>query len=293
MQMTIADAIYAQLLAQILSEGDKVVTRNSETFSHINLPNVTFDSFPLVTLRKTQWSKAIREMEWFFSGYPECPEELLNWWDGQLNENNCLFSGYGVQFREFISFPTNDYPPHSFDQIQFILNALRTNPNSRRLLMTVWNPGEMAVITETNGNPNTPTCCHSIVVQFFVRDGALHMKTYQRSADMLLGVPHNWVQSWAMLMYFAHHANLKVGTMAWMWGDAHIYNEQSHMQAANEIIGVAQIAYAEPPLTSLDLQYTFDATAPNNDVIPEFRTNEFTLFGEIPKPTVLTKPKLL
>ena len=151
----------------------------------------------------------------------------------------------------------------------------------------------MAVITEINDNPNTPTCCHSIVVQFFVRDGALHMKTYQRSADMLLGVPHNWVQSWAMLMYFAHHANLKVGTMTWVWGDAHIYNEQSHVQAANELIGAAQIAYAEPPLTSLDLQYKFNATAPNNDIIPEFRTNEFTLIGEIPKPTVLTKPKLL
>ena len=293
MQMTIADAIYAQLLAQILSEGDKVITRNSETFSHINLPNVTFDSFPLVTLRKTQWAKAIREMEWFFRGNPECPSELLNWWDGQLDKDGCLLDGYSNQFRHFTNFPYQGYSVEAFDQIQFILNALRTNPNSRRLLMTVWNPGEMAVITETNGNPNTPTCCHSIVVQFFVRDGALHMKTYQRSADMLLGVPHNWVQSWAMLMYFAHHANLKVGTMTWVWGDAHIYNEQSHVQAANELIGATQIAYAEPPLTSLDLQYKFNATAPNNDIIPEFRTNEFTLIGEIPKPTVLTKPKLL
>ena len=91
--MTIADAVYAQLLAQILSEGDKVITRNSETFSHINLPNIVFNQFPLVTLRKTQWAKAIREMEWFFSGNVECPNELLNWWDGQLDADNRLLAG--------------------------------------------------------------------------------------------------------------------------------------------------------------------------------------------------------
>lgn len=178
-----ANEIYTNLLKQIMMDGDVVNTRNSEVYSHFDLPNVTFTELPLITLRKTAWKKALREMEWFLSGHPQCPDELLDWWSGQLDKDNWLVDGYGMQFRRS-SYRTHtgfENGDNSFDQVKFIQEALKNNPNSRRLLMTTWNAGEMAHITETNNNPNTPTCCHSIVVQFFVRNGCLSMKTYQRS----------------------------------------------------------------------------------------------------------------
>jgi thymidylate synthase len=276
--MNVADNAYVGLLLEIWNDGDEVITRNSEAISHFNLPNVIFHKAPLVTLRKTAWKKALREMEWFLSGEPKCPDELLDWWKGQLNERNCLIDGYGMQFR------SSTFIGHEgvvgFDQVKFIQNALKNNPNSRRLVMTTWNAGEMANITKANDNPNTPTCCHSIVVQFFVRGGKLSMKTYQRSADMLLGVQHNWIQSWAMLMWFAHHAGLKVGSMTWMWGDAHIYQEISHTTAAQDIIKNYKAVQCD-----FDMVYT-----PTSE---DFKASDFTIVGDIPEPIIYIRPKLL
>jgi thymidylate synthase len=251
-------------------------------YSHFTLPNVTFTKLPLITLRKTAWKKALREMEWFLSGYPQCPDELLDWWSGQLDKDNWLIDGYGMQFRRssYRAHTGFEEDGNSFDQVRFIQDALKNNPNSRRLLMTTWNAGEMANITESNKNPNTPTCCHSIVVQFFVRNGCLSMKTYQRSADMLLGVPHNWVQSWAMLMWFAHHAGLKVGSMTWMWGDAHIYRETSHLSTVSDLIAFELTQ--DPPLSMV---YT-----PTSE---DFKASDFTIQGTIPCPVITTRPKLL
>jgi thymidylate synthase len=273
--MNEANRKYMCLLKEILNNGDSVTTRNSQVYSHFDLPNVTFTELPLITLRKTAWKKALREMEWFLSGHPKCPDELLDWWSGQLNPHNMYFDGYPSQFRSALA-PQEFY----FDQVEFIQDALKSNPNSRRLIMTVWNPDAMAHITRTNENPNTPTCCHSIVVQFFVRNGYLSMKTYQRSADMLLGVPHNWVQSWAMLMWFAHHAGLKVGSMTWMWGDAHIYDEESHIDTAHTMV-----RYCTGTTTKFDMVYTPTSA--------DFKASDFTIIGEIPEPVVTTRPKLL
>jgi len=277
-----ANEIYTNLLKQIMMDGDLVTTRNSEVYSHYNLPNVTFTELPLITLRKTAWRKALREMEWFLSGHPQCPDELLDWWDGQLHESNALLDGYGMQFRHSSYWVPDIFGGlgNTFDQVEFIQDALKNNPNSRRLLMTAWNAGEMAHITRTNSNPNTPTCCHSIVVQFFVRNGCLSMKTYQRSADMLLGVPHNWVQSWAMLMWFAHHAGLKIGSMTWMWGDAHIYRESSHLSTVSDLIAFELTQ--DPPLSMV-----------YNPTSEDFKASDFSIEGTIPYPVITTRPKLL
>jgi len=288
--MNQANYNYIELLKTILHKGDKLITRNAEVVSSIDLPNTRFTEFPLVTIRKTAAMKAISEMEWFFSGEAKCPDHLLDWWKGQLNKINYLYDGYGHQFRRS---STRGYDDglliEEFDQIKFILKELKEHPNSRRLLITTWNPGEMAYITFTNQNPNTPTCCHSIVVQFFVREGKLHMKTYQRSADLLLGVPHNWVQSWAMLLYFAHHAGLQVGSMTWMWGDAHIYQEESHMLAAEAIINaeVPALAYAN------SLVYEPKEVVLDNADVPVFKTSDFRIVGTIPEPLVTGKINLL
>jgi thymidylate synthase len=286
MNNTNADLIYKRLLNQIKVHGDIITTRNAETWSHINLPNVTFDRFPLVTTRKTAWHKAIREMEWFLSGKTECPEVLLDWWKEQLDSDNDLLGGYSEQFRSATMCDHNGQLKE-FDQVKFILNGLKDSPYSRRLLISMWNPGEMATITEINVNPNTPTCCHSIVVQFFVRGNKLHMKTYQRSADMLLGVPHNWAQSWAMLLYFAYHSGYEIGTMTWMWGDAHIYNEESHVETAKQII------FNQPEEHNVELRYAPKDLEYDEVGVPVFRAKDFYIEGIVPEPKVTTKPKLL
>lgn len=278
--MSEANRKYVCLLKEILNNGDSVTTRNSQVYSHFDLPNITFTELPLITLRKTAWKKALREMEWFLSGNSKCPDELLDWWDGQLNPTGRLLTGYGEQLRNSSFYEWLAGDRYYFDQVKFIQEALKHNPNSRRLLMTTWNAGEMANITTTNKNPNTPTCCHSIVVQFFVRNGYLSMKTYQRSADMLLGVPHNWVQSWAMLMWFAHHAGLKVGSMTWMWGDAHVYDEESHIDTAHNMI-----RYCTGTTTKFDMVY--------KPTSKDFKASDFSIIGEIPEPVVTTRPKLL
>jgi thymidylate synthase len=228
----IADYHYQNLIRLLHYHGELVQTRNALTKSIIHADPITFTETPLVTLRKTAWKKAIREMEWFMSGDPRCPDELLDWWDGQLDEDDRYIDGYGEQFRHY----SDTYCSTSFDQVAFILNGLRHNPSSRRLLMTAWHPAEMARITESNNNPNTPTSCHSTMMQFFVRDGAVHLMTMQRSCDVLLGLPHNWIQTWALLLYFAHWANLRVGSLRWIWGDLHLYQHSSHQATAEQLL---------------------------------------------------------
>lgn len=290
-KITFADAVYAKLLAHIREEGEFCSSRNHDTVSHIILPPVTFKTVPVITMRKTAWKKAIQEMAWFMSGEDRCPDNLLDWWQGQLDPNNELKLGYPHQFRNF----GGEQPWTGYDQIKFILEGLRSNPNSRRLILTTWHPKDMAEITKHNNNPKTPTSCHNVCTQFFVRDKTLHMKTYQRSADMLLGVPHNWVQSWAMLVYFAHHANLKVGSMVWVFGDAHVYSEPSHLEVAELLIEEAHRAIYkldEGVISPLELKY-----APTNlhskPGIPPFRVEDFTLEGELFAPITTLKPKLL
>ena len=280
-----ADLEYQRCIHSVLNYGDRIITRNNPVYSnHMLTPAIFFDA-PLVQFRKTAWKKAISEMEWFMSGNPKCPDNLLDWWDGQLNSNGELLDGYGSQFR-YSSYQYDTGELEYFDQVRFILDGLKNNPNSRRLIMSTWNPGEMAAITETNQNQNTPTCCHSIVVQFFVRNDMLHMTSYQRSADMLLGVPHNWIQSWALLLYFAHHSGLNVGSMQWLWGDAHIYDEPSHIEVAKQIIELTP----QP----CDFKLIYNPTNIENDNgIPKFKASDFTYTGTIAKPQITSRPTLL
>lgn len=306
---TSADLTYAFLLQDILRLNNVVETRNHSCYCNPFLDNVTFDSLPLITVRKTAWKLALIEMEWFMSGSLKCPEKLAKWWDGQLNVDGNYINGYTEQFRNQTTTTyvrdehgMNEYYLDGFDQISYILDGLKNHQHSRRLVMTSWNTGEMANITKTNNNPQTPSTCHSTLIQFFVVNGELHVKHYQRSADTLLGVPCNWVQHWALLTYFAFHANLKVGSLTWVFGDAHIYNEESHIEAANQIIGAASDFISERwkrdtvngdiEELKLNLVYNYSGELDSFGT-PKFAAADFTIEGEIPKPTVLTKPKLL
>jgi thymidylate synthase len=186
--------------------------------------------------------------------------------------------GYGEQLRDFDGY---------FDQVALLAHELKTNPYSRRLVMTVWNPADMARIGLCNdGNKATPACCHGTVVQLHAEAGVLHMSHFQRSADVLLGIPHNFVQYWALLQWFAHGAGLKVGTLHYTVGDLHLYTEESHLDAANAI---ADSAWTEGALFGAPPQLVY---APPEGRT-EFLAEDFRLEGEVAAPVTTVRPKLL
>jgi len=275
--MTKTDEIYCTLLKSIMSTGQRVPCRNGSTFRSFTLPTVVFDSTPLVTVRKTAWHKAIDEMEWFLSGDPTCPANLLDWWEGQLNNENRYLAGYGEQLRKFLGADSQ------FDQIAALINGLRSNPFSREHVITTWNPLDMAIIKKINNNERTPACCHTTIAQFFVSEtGMLSMHSYQRSADMLLGAPHNWIQSWALLLWVAAKTGYIADKLIWTFGDAHIYTHISHLQTIDQILA------AKLPLVSSAPRLIYNGGA-NSD----FRAADFEMIGAVPEPIVFIKPKLL
>lgn len=175
--------IYQDLLQIILNKGDLIVTRNSEAYSYIGGLQVKFDSVPLVTIRKTAWRKSIKEMEWFLSGNPKCPDELKDWWNGQLNPNGEYLRGYGEQLTGY----TSDFMGNVsyFNQIDWLIEAIKHSPNSRRLIITTWHPEEMSRITEINENPNTPTTCLPSWVNVLTKEGL------KKLSDLTIG-EHIW-----------------------------------------------------------------------------------------------------
>jgi len=272
--MTPTNKIYRNLLRAILDKGEFITTRNGAVYRSFTLPSITFHTTPLVTVRKTAWRKAIREMEWFLTGDPLCPEELLDWWGGQLNKENKYLAGYGEQLRKFLGTDSE------FDQISHLIDGLRSHPFSRRHVITTWNPLDMATITKINNNEKTPTCCHTTIAQFFVSPGnLLSLHSYQRSADMLLGVPHNWIQSWALLLWVAAKTGYVADRLMWTFGDAHVYTEESHIKAANQIV-----ASKETLEDSLRLEYVGNGL---------FKAADFEMIGKIPSPVTSIRPKML
>lgn len=281
------DKKYLDLLWTIINTGDRLVTRNSRAFSCVDGLQVSFLTCPLVTIRKTAWKKALVEMEWFMSGKTECPEKLLDWWSKQLNPSGNYLCGYPTQLRNF----TCD-GGETFDQMSFLLEAIKAHPNSRRLITTTWNPAEMSLITTINQNKDTPTCCHGTLNQFFVRDGSIHLHTFQRSADMLLGVPHNWIQYWALMTFLAHHSNLEVGRLVWTFGDAHVYDEKSHLDCVNELskASVSELENRESPTLKYEWSGKSDSLG-----FPTFLASDFSLEWPTSAPVALStiRPTLL
>lgn len=281
--MTVADLEYRLLLEDVRSNGDLVESRNGACKSLIDALPVLFLDTPLVTVRRTAWRLALREMEWFLSGEPECPPELMGWWQGQLNPDDEYLYGYGAQLRSFDA----DYGEmcRGYDQIQALITGIREHPNSRRLLATTWHPWEMNHITAVNGNPRTPTTCHGTIIQAHVRNGALNLTTYQRSADIMLGVPHNWIQYWALLLWLAYHCHLKPGTLRWLFGDLHLYQHETHLAAAAAILDADGSPCAGP-----QLRYE---PADGMQETPVFYAAGFLLDGTIPEPVTTIRPALL
>lgn len=290
--MNSTDQIYRTLLRWVHDTGEVIESRNHSVRSVIDLPSITFSTFPLVTLRRTAWKMALREMEWFLSGKTQCPDTLLPWWEGQLNvrydihqcysrmiERHHYVSGYGHQLRHFDGDRLQRYGLNDgYDQVDAFLNGIILDPFSRRHIMTTWHPFEMANIALINNNTDCPATCHGTLVQGFVRDNSLFMNVYQRSADLLLGVPHNWVQWWGFLLWAANQSGLGVGTLRWIAGDAHIYQSEDHLEVMHAILDA-------------DEKIEDDCTLCYEHNTNDFRADDFTIIGNIPHPVVSIKPR--
>lgn len=287
---TRADYLYKYLISHVLQVGNQGASRNAPTFSVFepSLTACTFTELPLVTLKHTAVGKCIKEMEWFLSGETQCPEDLLDWWQDQISEDGNLYAGYSEQFRKQYSQRREE--DRMFDQLEFLLRSLKTFPNSRRHMISTWNTGDMEDITDYNNNPKTPASCHGVIIQAHVENEFLHLYTHQRSADLILGVPHNWVQYWAFLLYLAFHSGFMPGKLFWTFGNLHVYNKEDHLSIAKTITETALPNYPN----SVILEYNYSGAKDKlNPTIPAFLASDFSFTNPGFQPVVKTRAALL
>jgi thymidylate synthase len=206
------------------------------------------EGFPLVTTKKLHLRSIIHELLWFLSGDSNIrylKENGVSIWDDWADENGDLGPVYGVQWRNW---PTPD--GGKVDQIAQIMQQLRENPDSRRIMLSAWNVGEIE-------NMALPPC--HCLFQFYVADGKLSCQLYQRSCDIFLGVPFN-IASYALLTHMiAQQADLAVGDFIWTGGDCHLYSnhlEQADEQLQRETLPLPTLVIKRRPPSIFD--YEFD-----------------------------------
>lgn len=215
---------YLDLLKKVLEEGqeksDRTGTGTLSLFAH----QMRFDlqeGFPLLTTKKLHLRSIIHELLWFLSGDTNTKylkENGVRIWDEWADENGELGPVYGHQWR---SWPTAD--GGTVDQIQNVIDEIKTNPDSRRLIVSAWNVGEL----EKMALPP----CHAFF-QFYVAQNKLSCQLYQRSADTFLGLGFN-IASYSLLTHMvAEQCNLQVGEFVWTGGDIHLYS--NHLEQAKE-----------------------------------------------------------
>ena len=206
---------YLDLMQKVLNEGQKKSDRTGTGTLSIFGHQMEFDlsdGFPLVTTKKVHLKSIVHELIWFLQGSTNISylkENGVSIWDEWADEKGDLGPVYGAQWR---SWP--DGNNGTIDQIQNLIQGIKTNPDSRRHIVSAWNP---ALVDEMALPP-----CHSLF-QFYVANEKLSCQLYQRSADIFLGVPFN-IASYALLTHMvAHVCNLKAGKFVHTLGDAHLY----------------------------------------------------------------------
>ena len=215
---------YLDLLDRILKEGvrkeDRTGTGTISVFGHQMRFNME-EGFPLLTTKKLHLKSIIHELLWFLNGDTNVKylqDNGVRIWNEWADENGDLGHIYAYQWR---SWP--DYEGGHIDQISEVVNTLKTNPDSRRIIVNAWNVGDIK-------NMNLPPC-HAFF-QFYVADGKLSLQLYQRSADTFLGVPFN-IASYALLLkMMAQVCGLKEGDFVHTLGDSHIYT--NHLEQVRE-----------------------------------------------------------
>lgn len=219
------------------------------------------DGFPLLTTKKVHLKSIIYELLWFLRGDTNIrwlQEHGVHIWDEWADEEGNLGRVYGAQWTDW---RTAD--GRSLNQLDQVMTQIRKNPNSRRLIVTAWNPGEV----ETMALPP----CHTLF-QFYVSEGELSCQLYQRSADIFLGVPFN-IASYALLTHLvAQVCGLRLGELIHTFGDLHLY--ANHLEQA-----ATQLARAPRPLPKLLLN-------PERRELKEFVYDDFVLEGYDPHPAI-------
>lgn len=255
---------YLQLLRTILDEGhqktDRTGTGTLSLFGH----QMRFDlgaSFPLLTTKKLHLRSIIYELLWFLAGDTNVRylnENKVTIWDEWADANGELGPVYGKQWR---AWGTAD--GRTIDQITSVIEQIRRNPDSRRLVVSAWNVGELEKMALSP--------CHALF-QFYVADGKLSCQLYQRSADVFLGVPFN-IASYALLtMMVAQVTDLQPGDFVLTFGDVHLY--LNHVEQARE-----QLTREPRPLPQMKLN-------PAVRSIFDFRFSDFTLENYDPHPAI-------
>ena len=220
---------YLDLLSHIMENGtqksDRTGTGTRSVFGYQMRFNLA-DGFPLLTTKKLHLKSIIHELLWFLNGDTNAKylqDNGVRIWNEWADENGDLGHIYGYQWR---SWP--DYKGGHIDQISEVIETIKNNPDSRRIIVSAWNVADLP-------NMNLPPC-HAFF-QFYVADGKLSLQLYQRSADTFLGVPFNIASYALLLMMVAQVTGLEVGDFVHTLGDAHIYNnhfEQIQEQLSRE-----------------------------------------------------------
>jgi len=243
---------YLDLLQHILEhggdKGDRTGTGTRSVFGH----QMRFDlskGFPLLTTKKVHFRSIVVELLWFLKGDTNVKylqdNKVTIWDEWATAEQTARFGRpagelgpvYGHQWRNFGATQNEDgsYQQNGFDQISWLINEIKTNPNSRRLIVSGWNPKEASQVA-------LPPC-HTLF-QFFVQNGKLSCQLYQRSADVFLGVPFN-IASYALLTHMiAQVCDLQVGDFVWTGGDTHLYAnhfDQARLQLGRDPLELCQL----------------------------------------------------
>ena len=255
---------YLDLLNRILTEGtqkgDRTGTGTLSIFGHQMRFDLR-DGFPLLTTKKLHLKSIIYELLWFLRGDTNVrylQEHGVRIWNEWADENGELGPVYGHQWR---SWP--DYKGGTIDQIKNVVDMIKHNPDSRRMLVTAWNPAEV----EDMALPP----CHCLF-QFYVADGRLSLQLYQRSADSFLGVPFNIASYALLLQMIAQVTGLEAGEFIHTTGDTHLY--LNHLEQAK-----LQLTREPRPLPKMKIN-------PDVKDIFDFKYEDFELIGYDPLPHI-------
>ncbi|MDP1541130.1 MAG: thymidylate synthase [Moraxellaceae bacterium] len=258
---------YLELLRRARFEGtfksDRTGTGTYSVFGHQMRFNLA-EGFPVLTTKKLHLKSIIHELLWFLAGDTNIQylkDNGVRIWDEWADEDGNLGPVYGYQWR---SWPAPD--GRHIDQISNVIDMIKRNPDSRRLIVSAWNP---ALVDDMALPP-----CHALF-QFYVADGKLSCQLYQRSADIFLGVPFN-IASYALLtMMVAQVCGLQAGDFVWTGGDCHLYS--NHVEQAD-----LQLSRTPGPLPQMRIN-------PDITDLFAFRFEDFTLEGYEAQPHIAAK----
>ncbi len=252
---------YHDLVRRILESGSEKNDRTGTGTKSVFGCQMQFDlseGFPIMTTKKLHLKSIIYELLWFIKGDTNVKylqENGVRIWNDWADENGDLGPIYGHQWRNWNS--------DNIDQIEEVINLIKTNPDSRRMLVSAWNPSVLPDTTKSfseniNNRKAALPPCHAFF-QFYVADGKLSCQLYQRSADIFLGVPFNIASYSLLTMMVAQVCGYKPGTFIHTFGDAHIYNnhiKQLKTQLSRDIRPLPKMKI-NPKVKSI-FDFTFD-----------------------------------